>query len=103
MDNMDGNILLVDNNNNPQTNFCMGHISKSPEEGMCYLFPSFMQHTVYPFRGDGHRISIAFNFTVEWGDKEVDPMTAARYRAEVGPIGDKNPMHELQQKRAGNK
>ena len=102
-DAMDGNILMIDNNNNPQINFCMGHISKSPIEGMCYLFPAFMQHTVYPFRGDGERISISFNFSVEWGDKEVDPMTAARYRAEVGPVGDANPQHELQQKRAGNK
>jgi hypothetical protein len=102
-DAMDGNILLIDNNNNPQMNFCMGHVSKSPKEGMCYLFPSFMQHTVYPFRGDGERISISFNFSVEWGDKEVDPMVAARYRSEVGPIGDENPVHELQQKRAGNK
>ena len=60
-DAMDGNILMIDNNNNPQMNFCMGHISKSPIEGMCYLFPSFMQHTVYPFKGDGERISVSFN------------------------------------------
>ena len=100
-DAMDGNILMLDNNNNPQTNFCMGHVSKQPQEGMVYLFPSFMQHTVYPFRGPGERVSIAFNFTVEWGDKEIDPLVAARYRVEFDdPEMKNNPIAEMQNKRA---
>jgi hypothetical protein len=101
-DAMDGNILMIDCNNNPQINFCMGHVSKSPKEGMVYLFPSFMQHTVYPFKGPGERVSIAFNFSIEWGDKEIDPLIAARYRAEMG---GKGPLKEhagvaIQEKRA---
>ena len=37
-----------------------------PEVGQIFMFPSWLQHTVYPFRGDGIRRSISFNvdFTV---------------------------------------
>ena len=37
-----------------------------PEVGQIFMFPSWLQHTVYPFRGDGVRRSISFNvdFTV---------------------------------------
>lgn len=73
-DSMDGNLVMVNNNDNPQNNFCMGHTAKDPVVGMCYLFPSFMQHTVYPFRGKGERVSCAFNFSVEWADKIIDPL-----------------------------
>ena len=33
----------------------------TPEEGMLLLFPSNLLHTVYPFKGDGERRSVAFN------------------------------------------
>jgi len=60
-----------------------------------------MQHTVYPFRGPGERVSIAFNFTVEWGDKEIDPLVAARYRVEFDdPEMKNNPIAEMQNARA---
>jgi hypothetical protein len=29
------------------------------------LFPSWLQHTVHPFAGDGERISIAFNVLID--------------------------------------
>ena len=43
----------------------------------------------------------AFNFTVEWGDKEIDPLVAARYRVEFDdPEMKNNPIAEMQNKRA---
>ena len=37
-----------------------------PQVGQIFMFPSWLQHTVYPFRGSGIRRSISFNvdFTV---------------------------------------
>jgi len=32
-----------------------------PEVGQIFMFPSWLQHTVYPFRGNGIRRSISFN------------------------------------------
>lgn len=32
-----------------------------PEVGDMYIFPGYIQHTVYPFKGDGERRCIAFN------------------------------------------
>ena len=32
-----------------------------PEVGDMYIFPGYILHTVYPFKGDGERRSIAFN------------------------------------------
>ena len=32
-----------------------------PAVGQIFMFPSWLQHTVYPFRGDGIRRSISFN------------------------------------------
>ncbi len=32
-----------------------------PVDGMLLMFPSWMYHQVYPYYGDGHRISIAIN------------------------------------------
>ena len=39
----------------------MGTFSTNPIPGMLYIFPSNLLHTVYPFKGDGERRSIAFN------------------------------------------
>jgi hypothetical protein len=36
-----------------------------PAEGDLYLFPSWMQHVVYPFQGPGERISFAFNLLAQ--------------------------------------
>jgi hypothetical protein len=33
-----------------------------PEVGKIYYFPSWLQHTVYPFRGEGERRTVAANF-----------------------------------------
>jgi hypothetical protein len=36
-----------------------------PQAGMMLVFPSWIEHCVHPFYGDGHRISIAINVAVE--------------------------------------
>ena len=33
-----------------------------PKVGTIYFFPSWLQHTVYPFRGEGERRTVAANF-----------------------------------------
>lgn len=33
----------------------------APKVGEMYIFPSWLQHTVYPFYGEGERRSVAFN------------------------------------------
>lgn len=35
-----------------------------PRPGLLFIFPSFLMHSVRPYRGTGLRISIAFNFGV---------------------------------------
>ena len=35
-----------------------------PRPGLLFLFPSWLFHQVRPYRGDGLRISIAFNLSV---------------------------------------
>jgi uncharacterized protein (TIGR02466 family) len=40
-----------------------------PEPGMMLIFPSWLYHWVMPFRGNGERISIAFNALLEMKGK----------------------------------
>lgn len=42
-----------------------------PEEGVTYLFPCWMSHQVYPFRGAGKRITMGTNLSV-WSNKDWD-------------------------------
>jgi len=35
-----------------------------PEAGRLYLFPSSLNHQVYPFKGEGERRGISFNIDV---------------------------------------
>jgi uncharacterized protein (TIGR02466 family) len=48
----------------PEYLSCGGHILHQPKEGQCLLFPSWLPHAVMPYRGEGTRISLAFNFSV---------------------------------------
>jgi len=32
-----------------------------PRAGLCLVFPSYLPHEVYPYRGSRPRISVAFN------------------------------------------
>ena len=40
-------------------------VQLKPMPGLMILFPSWLVHLVYPFEGEGERISIAFNANVE--------------------------------------
>jgi hypothetical protein len=43
-----------------------------PVPGDLYLFPSWLRHLVYPFRGDGERRSMSFNAMVLTGGSTTD-------------------------------
>lgn len=45
-------------------------IKVDPKPGLMLMFPSWLQHFVDPFRGDGTRISIAFNIALNSASKE---------------------------------
>ena len=38
-----------------------------PQAGMMLVFPAWIEHSVHPFYGEGHRISIAINVAIETG------------------------------------
>ena len=44
------------------------HVTVQPKNGLMILFPSWMNHYVYPYRGESERISIAFNLKLELTD-----------------------------------
>lgn len=51
-----------------------GAINMSPEAGLLILFPGWVQHSIQPYFGDGHRISIAMNLSARFGPAvEHDP------------------------------
>ena len=43
-------------------------IERPPAEGIIYLFPNWLLHSVYPFRGEGLRRSMSFNVQVTDSD-----------------------------------
>jgi hypothetical protein len=43
-----------------------------PTPGVYYIFPLWLNHCVYPFRGEGERRSIAYNIEVMWDDDYHD-------------------------------
>lgn len=50
----------------PVPGFNFGHpLPLEPVEGLMVVFPSWLLHSVHPFRGAGERISIAFNAIVK--------------------------------------
>ena len=58
--NKDGQIEFIYKSSD--ANACeRGTMMFKPEPGMMLLFPSNLLHTVYPFKGDGERRSVAFN------------------------------------------
>ena len=68
--NYDGRTELIWNStceNNPVRNFVYpGSMILTPRIGGVYIFPSWLSHIVYPFRGEGSRLSIAGNIAIEW-------------------------------------
>ncbi len=55
-----GNPLLLSNN----------RLKFSPQVGDFFMFPSWLQHVVYPFNSPGERRSIAGNGHLWWGENE---------------------------------
>ena len=68
--NYDGRTELIWNSstaNNPVRGFTFpGSMILNPIVGGIYIFPSWLSHIVYPFRGPGERLSIAGNVAIEW-------------------------------------
>ena len=49
-----------------------------PEVGMLLLFPGWLNHYVNPFRGEGERISIAFNIEAEFILRDIQSQDKAK-------------------------
>jgi len=63
----EGNLVLVDPRIRASGSPLKGQKSNamfSPKAGMAVMFPSWLEHFVLPFKGDGLRISIACNFVL---------------------------------------
>jgi hypothetical protein len=58
----------------PQTEFII------PEEGVFYIFPLWLNHVVYPFRGEGERRTISYNINVIWDDDYYDNPTPSKVK-----------------------
>lgn len=46
-----------------------------PKEGRFFIFPLWLNHVVYPFRGEGERRSLSYNINVIWDDDYYDNPT----------------------------
>jgi uncharacterized protein (TIGR02466 family) len=63
-DSTDGKLSLVFGQSRVSNLDFLGDRTVQPVEGDMVLFPGWMNHTVYPFAGEGERITYAFNLTV---------------------------------------
>jgi uncharacterized protein (TIGR02466 family) len=41
-----------------------GSVFLKPKPGLLLIFPAWLEHVVHPYRGGGHRISIAVNIRI---------------------------------------
>jgi len=57
----------------PQSLHFMGTNLIRPVAGDLFLFPAWLSHTVYPFKGDAERRSISFNYDVKVAKVEERP------------------------------
>jgi len=67
--NIDGTTELLFNTNSPRSALDFrypGNMFVIPTPGTYFMFPSWLNHTVYPFRGEGCRVSISWNIGIEW-------------------------------------
>ena len=44
---------------------CQSNVKITPKIGDFYLFPHYMMHNVYPFKGNGERRSMSFNVSID--------------------------------------
>jgi len=63
-----GNIELIHESSNQ---WHQGSIRIKPHVGDFIIFPSYLLHTVYPFRGDGERRSFSMNISLDIVKKET--------------------------------
>ena len=47
---------------------CIDQVKFFPEEGEFFIFPSFLRHSVSPFKSDVERVSVAANFNIKQQD-----------------------------------
>jgi len=48
-----------------------GQCYLKPTVGQMFIFPNWLHHEVYPFSGEGERLSIAMNWNVEFSDEHL--------------------------------
>ena len=63
-----GNIELIHEGNNM---WHQGSIRIKPHVGDFIIFPNYLLHTVYPFKGDGERRSFSMNISLDVVKKEA--------------------------------
>ena len=68
----DGNILFVGGGGIDRY-FTTSNVAIKPEIGNLLLFPSSLNHQVYPFRGKGERRSVSFNVDV-FSEQQLEEM-----------------------------
>jgi uncharacterized protein (TIGR02466 family) len=93
----DGKITFVHKSaGDPASSFERSLLTIEPEVGTMYLFPSTLLHTVYPFVGDGERVSVSFNMIHTMKDVHTikDDSDKGSYKNKrtkwFYPKGDKN-------------
>ena len=65
--NLDGSLNFVYGSSWRPENFCLnGSYRVSPEVGQAYFFPAWLNHVVYPYAGEEDRISVAWNFELDY-------------------------------------
>ena len=60
----DGRLEIIYGSNYPFNFGTIGHRKITPVEGDMYVFPAWLPHTVYPFKGEGERRIVSFN--LDW-------------------------------------
>lgn len=61
----EGKICFIHKSSDPKSLSFNGVHEFKPVEAALLLFPSWLMHTIYPFRGEGERRSVAFNYDCE--------------------------------------
>jgi len=63
-----------------------GYTPVKPEVGVMYIFPSWVQHVVWPFFGEGERRSVATNINM-FPLAQLSPEDQARYKKHIKKFG----------------
>lgn len=66
---IDGTTEIIWNCNSPRSAIDFrfpGNMFILPVVGIWYMFPSWLNHVVYPYKGEGCRVSISWNIGIDW-------------------------------------